>query len=215
MKCQGNFLIFFFFDDCNILISIKYCYRFEAEITKLTPAGGAAIISAPPVNNFTIKTIETPAPALQPFRMMLPTSFSFQTPQIPVAPYLVPPTMPINTFKPLVSSNSASSSSSAAAATSIIPSKLINSEQSSVASTSSGTKRDASGAVKSVPTTAAAAATAVAAASFETDKKKAKDAKDKRNKNKKIVRAAGGQVWEDESLLEWNPGKYLNLNSYF
>jgi len=136
---------------------------------------------------------------------MLPTSFSFQTPQIPVASHYLAPTMPINTFKPMNSAAVAATS-----ATAIIPSKLINSQDQTVAaSTSSGTKRDSSGAVKSVPTTAAAAATAVAAASFETDKKKAKDAKDKRNKNKKIVRAAGGQVWEDESLLEWNPGKFI------
>ncbi len=72
------------------------------------------------------------------------------------------------------------------------------------------TKRDSSGnAVNSSknahqPTTAAAAATAVAQAFAESDKKKSKEYKN--SKKKKFVRAAGGQTWEDESLLEWDPG---------
>lgn len=28
------------------------------------------------------------------------------------------------------------------------------------------------------------------------------------SKKKKIVRVAGNQVWEDNSLLEWDPGKF-------
>jgi hypothetical protein len=77
-------------------------------------------------------------------------------------------------------------------------------------------KRDAAGNVikppgqgKNVPTTAAAAATAVAAASIEMENKnkKAKEAA-KEAKKKKIIRAAGGQVWEDETLAEWDPGTY-------
>ena len=80
----------------------------------------------------------------------------------------------------------------------------------------SGVKRDASGlsttphvpakAAKIVPTTAAAAAQSVAAAaatSAEMDKKnKTKEAKDKKKKSK-FIRAAAGQTWEDESLIEW------------
>lgn len=68
-------------------------------------------------------------------------------------------------------------------------------------------KRDSSGNLKSVPTTAAATATAVAAADMESKAKKAKSEKDK--KKKKIVRAAGGQVWEDDTLVEWDSGDYL------
>lgn len=30
----------------------------------------------------------------------------------------------------------------------------------------------------------------------------------KEKKNKKIVRMAGGQIWEDNSLLEWEDGEY-------
>lgn len=33
--------------------------------------------------------------------------------------------------------------------------------------------------------------------------------KGKGKKNKKIIRMAGGQTWEDPSLLEWDEGKYL------
>lgn len=32
--------------------------------------------------------------------------------------------------------------------------------------------------------------------------------KGKGKKNKKIIRMAGGQTWEDPSLLEWDDGKY-------
>lgn len=115
--------------------------------------------------------------------MLLPTSyaqFSYPAPAVATNPYLQP-TIPA--YKPM-------------------PTVKVEQPQ----ATSSGTKRDAAGIVKSVPTTAAAAAQSVALASFETDKKKAKDAKDKKNKNKKFIRAAGGQTWEDESLIEWDPG---------
>jgi hypothetical protein len=30
----------------------------------------------------------------------------------------------------------------------------------------------------------------------------------KEKKNKKMIRMAGGQIWEDNSLLEWEDGKY-------
>ena len=155
------------------------------------------MISAPPVNQFSIKTIETPTLSGS-YNIMQPSSYSYHTyatPTIPTMPstYLTPnvykPTLPAPKIEP--SNTSATTSSSAG-----------------------GTKRDASGAVKSVPTTAAAAATAVAAAQIEADKKKAKDAKDKKNKNKKFIRSAGGQTWEDESLLEWDPGKLLKENIF-
>lgn len=73
-----------------------------------------------------------------------------------------------------------------------------------------GVKRDSAGNIvgqaKSMPTTAAAAATAVAAAAIESDikAKKAKEAKDK--KKKKFIRSAGGQTWEDDTLLDWDNG---------
>lgn len=31
----------------------------------------------------------------------------------------------------------------------------------------------------------------------------------KKEKKKKSVRMAGGQAWEDNSLMEWDPGKYI------
>ena len=34
-------------------------------------------------------------------------------------------------------------------------------------------------------------------------------------KNKKIVRMAGGQIWEDPSLLEWDEGNYLFMFIFF
>lgn len=33
----------------------------------------------------------------------------------------------------------------------------------------------------------------------------------KEKKNKKLVRMAGGQVWEDNSLVEWEDGGYIFL----
>ena len=41
--------------------------------------------------------------------------------------------------------------------------------------------------------------------------KQARDGKDK--KAKKVVRAAGGQVWEDETLLEWDSGETFTILS--
>ena len=59
---------------------------------------------------------------------------------------------------------------------------------------------------KTVPTTAAAAAQSVAvaaAANAAMEKKsKAKEAWDRKKKSK-FIRAAAGETWEDESLLEW------------
>lgn len=34
-------------------------------------------------------------------------------------------------------------------------------------------------------------------------------AKSKGKKNKKFIRTSGGQVWEDQTLCEWDEGKYL------
>jgi hypothetical protein len=34
----------------------------------------------------------------------------------------------------------------------------------------------------------------------------------KEKKNKKMIRMAGGQIWEDNSLLEWEDGKYYYHN---
>lgn len=39
--------------------------------------------------------------------------------------------------------------------------------------------------------------------------------KGKGKKNKKIVRMAGGQIWEDPSLLEWDEGNYLFMFIFF
>jgi hypothetical protein len=36
----------------------------------------------------------------------------------------------------------------------------------------------------------------------------------KEKKNKKIIRMAGGQIWEDNSLLEWEDGKYYYVLLY-
>ena len=70
-------------------------------------------------------------------------------------------------------------------------------------------KRDSSGNViqKGVPPQKPAvmvATSSLAAHSTEPENKKFKD--NKTPKRKKFIRAAGGQVWEDESLAEWNPG---------
>ncbi|CAF0911009.1 unnamed protein product [Brachionus calyciflorus] len=67
-------------------------------------------------------------------------------------------------------------------------------------------KRDLPGTSKVAPTTAAAAATAVAAADMESKAKKAKIDKDK--KKKKIIRCAGGQTWEDDTLADWDPDDF-------
>jgi hypothetical protein len=37
-------------------------------------------------------------------------------------------------------------------------------------------------------------------------------AKSKGKKNKKFIRTSGGQVWEDQTLCEWDEGKYFVLN---
>lgn len=60
---------------------------------------------------------------------------------------------------------------------------------------------------KTVPTTAAAAAQSVAAAAVVDKKNKTKEAWDKTKKKNKFIRAAAGETWEDESLLEWDPGE--------
>lgn len=39
--------------------------------------------------------------------------------------------------------------------------------------------------------------------------------KKKDKKNKKIVRTAGGQVWEDNTLLEWETGQYSVFSTGF
>jgi hypothetical protein len=31
-------------------------------------------------------------------------------------------------------------------------------------------------------------------------------------KPKKVIRAGGGQVWEDETLAEWDPGKHIFIH---
>jgi len=33
----------------------------------------------------------------------------------------------------------------------------------------------------------------------------------RRKKNKKLIRAAAGEIWEDKSLLEWDESKFLLL----
>lgn len=38
-----------------------------------------------------------------------------------------------------------------------------------------------------------------------------KQKQQKTKKEKKIVRMAGGQVWEDNSLMEWDPGSFKYL----
>lgn len=193
MKCRGKFLShhFIIFKPFYLICIL----RFEEEITKLTPS--TAVISAPPVNQFSIKTVDSTSSTS--YNVMLPPSYhsayNFATPSLPMAPsYLTPASVQMSTYK-----------------SNVAPPK-VEAPAPSAASTpaTSGVKRDAGGNVKSVPTTAAAAATAVAAAQIEADKKKAKDAKEKKNKHKKFVRCAGGQTWEDESLQEWDPGKRVH-----
>jgi hypothetical protein len=150
-----------------------------------------------------VNSVPSVAMGHQPFRMMMPTSFSgfsFQTPQIPAPATAYIPPIQTAYIKPSVP---------------LIPKVIADHASSSAQSSSSGVKRDSSGTAKSIPTTAAAAATAVAAASFETDKKKAKDAKEKKNKSKKFIRAAGGQTWEDDTLVEWDPGWCLLFFYFF
>lgn len=36
----------------------------------------------------------------------------------------------------------------------------------------------------------------------------------KKEKKKKAVRMAGGQAWEDNSLMEWDPGEFI-VNSFW
>ena len=60
---------------------------------------------------------------------------------------------------------------------------------------------------KIMPTTAVAAAQSVAAAAVVEKKITKKDSWDKNKKNSKLIRAAAGETWEDESLLEWDPGE--------
>jgi hypothetical protein len=60
---------------------------------------------------------------------------------------------------------------------------------------------------KIMPTTAVAAAQSVAAAAVVEKKITKKDSWDKNKKKSKLIRAAAGETWEDESLLEWDPGE--------
>ncbi len=69
-------------------------------------------------------------------------------------------------------------------------------------------KRDSSGNVKGThqqkPGIAPTTSNSASAGGQETDNKKFK----KHNgKNKKFVRSAGGQTWEDESLADWDNGQ--------
>jgi hypothetical protein len=68
---------------------------------------------------------------------------------------------------------------------------------------------------KIMPTTAAAAAQSVAAAAVvEKKSTNKKEPWDKNKKKSKFIRAAAGETWEDESLLEWDPGeKEINLKN--
>jgi len=68
-------------------------------------------------------------------------------------------------------------------------------------------KRDSSGNIMNKAVAAGPSSSGHAAQSLEPDAKKFKDGKGP--KKKKFIRAAGGQVWEDETLAEWNPGKLL------
>lgn len=68
-------------------------------------------------------------------------------------------------------------------------------------------KRDSTGALKTPANLAAANANAVA--DMESKAKKGKFDKDK--KKKKIVRCAGGQTWEDDSLADWDTGKSSDI----
>ena len=72
-------------------------------------------------------------------------------------------------------------------------------------------KRDSSGMLKTPANTAAANAYAVA----EMEGKNKKSKLDKDKKKKKIVRCAGGQTWEDDSLADWDPGKEKNMGFIF
>ena len=67
-------------------------------------------------------------------------------------------------------------------------------------------------------TPAAEAANAVAAAHVD-DVKSKKAVKEKsggvnKSKNKKLLRSAGGQVWEDPSLNEWDPGMNMIIQTW-
>jgi hypothetical protein len=75
-------------------------------------------------------------------------------------------------------------------------------------SSSVALKRDSSGNViqKGVPSSVATSS-AQAGKTLEPDAKKVKD--NKGAKKSKFVRAAGGQVWVDETLAEWNPGEFI------
>jgi len=169
--------------------------RFEEEITKLSPATTTTasnyVISASPISSYTIKPRVTMGiPSMG--NMGMPSSFSTfsyqQQMTIPVNPFLPP--LPIQSYKPPAT----------------IP-KIVTEPTST-----SAFKRDSSGNIinnkanAQQPTTAAAAAVAAAAASSEIEKKKGKDNKVK--KNKKFIRAAGGQTWEDETLLDWDPDDF-------
>ena len=67
-------------------------------------------------------------------------------------------------------------------------------------------KRDSSGNVIQKGVQSGATSSTQAGQSLEPEGKKYKD--NKGSKKKKFIRAAGGQVWEDETLAEWNPGEF-------
>ncbi len=73
-------------------------------------------------------------------------------------------------------------------------------------------KRDASGNVKSTnkpPSSSSGPSTASALTATTSDGDKiSQDEKEK--KKKKVVRSAGGETWQDDTLLEWDQGKILS-----
>lgn len=158
--------------------------RFEEEITKLIPAAPTpAVISAAPVNTYSIKPRSVGNMGMPSTigNMGMPSSFSsvnFQQPSMYAGqisqPAYVKPAMTTMPMVPRV-----------------------------VSDQSSAIKRDSAGNLKgqTQQKPAITPSTSNAANAGETDNKKFK----KHNgKNKKFVRSAGGQTWEDESLAEWD-----------
>lgn len=158
--------------------------RFEEEITKLTPAVTQHVIQAAPVNNLTIKPRSLG-------NMGMPSSFSTFTyqQQIPQNPFMNQ-VMQGAYIRPAP----------------IVP-KIVADHSATMAP-----KRDSSGniiqkaLIPPKPTMPATSAHQTQASSSEPGSKKFKDGKGPRKK--KFIRAAGGQIWEDESLAEWNPDDF-------
>lgn len=180
----------------------KEMSKFEAELTKLTSS------------TFASHSTPSTAQAKPKISIQMPTSFSSQLVnqqphQVAYGQSVPLPPQP----RPVPAFNAPS---------------IQRANQSASNGGAGGVKRDASGKIlsgqSSRPNFSSASDTASAVATTSVDEvkgKKANGSKDKsanpnnKQKNKKMLRSAGGQVWEDHSLTDWDTGILTFIGSNF